>query len=122
MQDHSCSSYKLSLITTFVDNCTLLQPTIVENNAGVAAGWSTKSILFNFSNIAVLTPAVDFFPNLSICPEEIFNNTNEIEFVKNTKTEEVYGYDIEIRAGLLANPNTPKHILDEIKIFAKQLY
>ena len=38
----------------------------------------------------------DFFPNVNMTPEEIFNNTNEVEFVKNNKTGEAYVYNYDM--------------------------
>lgn len=49
-----------------------------------------SSILLYMRNI------YDFFPALTITPEEIFNNSNEIEFVKNDKTGEVYEYNFDM--------------------------
>lgn len=49
-----------------------------------------SSILLYMRNI------YDFFPALTITPEEIFNNSNEIDFVKNDKTGEVYEYNYDM--------------------------
>lgn len=38
----------------------------------------------------------DFFPNVNMTPEEIFNNSNEVEFVKNNKTGEAYVYNYDM--------------------------
>ncbi len=38
----------------------------------------------------------DFFPNVNMTPEEIFNNSNEVEFVKNKKTGEAYIYNYDM--------------------------
>ena len=38
----------------------------------------------------------DFFPNLTITPEEIFNNANEIDFVKDKVTGQVYEYNYDM--------------------------
>ena len=38
---------------------------------------------------------VGFFPKIDLTPEEIFNNINEIEFVKDKKTSQVYVYDYD---------------------------
>ncbi len=48
------------------------------------------SILLYMRNIT------DFFPNISLTPEEIFENSNEIEFFKNNNTGDVYVYNYDM--------------------------
>jgi hypothetical protein len=70
-------------ILGYGDNDLNIQPHIMIRN-------NLSSMLLYMRNIE------DFFPNLSITPEEIFNNSNEVEFVKNNKTGEVYVYNYDM--------------------------
>ena len=38
----------------------------------------------------------DFFPGLNLSPQQIFDNSNEIEFIKNNKTGEVFEYNYDM--------------------------
>ena len=38
----------------------------------------------------------DFFPNRNICPEELFNNCNDVQVVKDAKTNTIYEYDYDM--------------------------
>ena len=39
---------------------------------------------------------IGFFPKIDLTPEELFKNINDIEFVKDKKTGEVYEYDYDM--------------------------
>ena len=38
----------------------------------------------------------DFFPGLNLSPKQIFDNSNEIEFIKNNKTGEIFEYNYDM--------------------------
>ena len=40
-----------------------------------------------------LKDEINFFPNINLTPEEVFNNINEIEMVKDINTKEIYIYN-----------------------------
>lgn len=51
----------------------------------------------NLSSILLYMRNVDdFFPNISLSPEEIFENSNEIDFIKNKNTGEIYVYNYDM--------------------------
>ncbi len=39
---------------------------------------------------------IDFFPDLNMSPQQIFDNSNEIEFIKSKKTGEVFEYNYDM--------------------------
>ncbi len=56
-----------------------------------------KMLRLNISSILLyMRSNKDFFPNLNISPEEIFNSSNEIEFLKHKETGEVYEYNYDM--------------------------
>ncbi len=51
----------------------------------------------NISSVLLyLRNCIDFFPGLNITPEQIFENSNDIEFVKNKKTGEIFQYNYDM--------------------------
>jgi hypothetical protein len=48
------------------------------------------------SVLLMVKTEISFFPNTNLTPEEVFSNINEIEFVKDKKTNQVYVYDYDL--------------------------
>ncbi len=62
-----------------------------ENNLGIE---HDKIIRDNLSSVLLyVRNCSDFFPNVNISPEEIFNNSNDVEFIRFKKTNEVWEYN-----------------------------
>jgi hypothetical protein len=65
-----------------------------ENDLGIDG---YQAIRNNISSVLLyVRNCYDFFPNLSLTPEEIFDNANEIEMIKNKTTNAVYMYNYDL--------------------------
>ena len=64
-----------------------------ENELGIE---QSEMIRNNLSSVLLyIRNCTDFFPNISLSPEEIFNNSNDIEFIK-FKNQEVWEYNYDM--------------------------
>lgn len=47
------------------------------------------------SILLAIKTEIKFFPNVNLTPENLFNNTNEIDMIKDIKTNEIYIYNYD---------------------------
>lgn len=65
-----------------------------ENGLGIE---HPKIIRDNISSVLLyVRNCSDFFPNVSLSPEEIFNNSNDVEFIKFKQNQEVWEYNYDM--------------------------
>ncbi len=65
-----------------------------ENNLGIEGPEMLRN---NIASILLyMRNCYDFFPNVSQTPEEIFDNSNEVDLIKNSKTNAVYMYNYDM--------------------------
>lgn len=87
----------IKCITDNVGNClfeSLASLGLGDNDFGID---THKMLRKNIGSVLLLTKTeINFFPNINLTPEEIFNNINEIEFVKDNVTGKVYEYDFNM--------------------------
>ena len=75
----------------------------------------SQSIRNNISSVLLyMRNCYDFFPNLSLTPEEIFDNSNEIEMIKNKKTNAIYMYNYDLMICDLRTERTWKRLPAEL--------
>ena len=97
---------KLNLINSYcyikdktnnVGNClfeSLASLGLGDNDLGIIPH---KMIRQNVASILLsVKTEVGFFPNIDLTPEEIFTNSNDIEFIKDNNTSTVYEYDYDM--------------------------
>ena len=90
---HNCY---IKSITNNIGNClfeSLASLGLGDNDLGI----STHSMIRkSLASVLLLAKTeIGFFPKINLTPEEIFTNANEIEFIKDKKTGEVYIYDYD---------------------------
>ena len=78
----NCLFESLSILGLGENNLGIEGPEMLRNNRA--------SVLLYVRN------CYNFFPNLSLTPEEIFDNSNEVDMIKNSKTNTVYIYNYDL--------------------------
>ena len=84
-------------ITNNIGNClfeSLASLGVGDNDLGIS---THNMIRKSLASVLLLAKTeIGFFPKINLTPEEIFTNANEIEFIKDKKTGEVYLYDYDM--------------------------
>lgn len=93
--NHNCY---IKSITTNIGNClfeSLASLGLGDNDLNIEP---SKMIRKNLSALLLaIKTEVGFFPNLpNLTPEEIFVNHNDVQFIKDAKTKDIYFYDYDM--------------------------
>ena len=91
---HNCY---IKSITNNVGNClfeSLASLGLGDNDLAISTHAMIRKSLANI--LLMVKTEVGFFPKINLTPEELFKNINEIEFIKDKTTGQVYEYDYDM--------------------------
>lgn len=84
-------------ITNNIGNClfeSLASLGLGDNDLGISTHTMIRKSLATV--LLMSKTEIGFFPKIDLTPEELFKNINDIEFVKDKKTGEIYEYDYDM--------------------------